>query len=55
VITGRKPKLSVEQARSLREWAGFATSMGQAAKRLGVARTTLHRYLRRQHKRRAYG
>jgi transcriptional regulator of acetoin/glycerol metabolism len=55
VITGRKPKLSGEQARSFLEWAAFATSMGQAAKRLGVARTTLHRYLRGQHKRRVYG
>lgn len=49
---GRRPKLTPEQVRALRQWAALGTTVSAVARRLGVSRGTLHRYLAGDHKER---
>ena len=46
---GQKPKLTLEQARRIREWAEFGTSLCQVAYRLGVKPATVRKYARGEH------
>lgn len=50
-LTGRRPKLTPEQVRALRQWAALGTTVSAVARTLGVSRGTLRRYLARAHKR----
>lgn len=45
---GRKPCLSADQLKSIREWAKFGTSTGDVARKLGVSTETVRRYARDQ-------
>lgn len=51
-IVGRKPALTPEQVRAVREWAAFGRSAPQVARNLGIGYSTLRRYLAGEHKRR---
>ena len=45
-LCGRKPRLTLEQARELRRWAEFGTTRAEVARRLGVTPDTVTRYVR---------
>ena len=53
-MNGRKPKLSPEDARRVREWASFGTNQSEVARRLGIDRRTVRYYINRVHKRPEY-
>jgi DNA invertase Pin-like site-specific DNA recombinase len=53
-MVGRKPKLTPEQARQVREWAALGRTPSQVARRFGIGVTTLKSYIRREHKREEY-
>jgi DNA-binding CsgD family transcriptional regulator len=53
-MNGRKPKLTPDQVRALREWAAFGKNMSEVGARLGINRRTVGAYLRREHKRREF-
>lgn len=46
---GRPPKLNAAQVRELHQWAAFGTSKVAVARRLGIGKTTLDRYLAGEH------
>lgn len=45
-MTGRRPKLTADQVRALREWAAFGRSTAAVARRYGVTTNTIRGYLR---------
>ena len=49
-MIGRKPKLSPDQVRQLREWAANRKTARAMAAELGIATSVLHAYLRGERK-----
>lgn len=51
---GRRPVLTPEQARQVREWAAFGVNYASVARRLGVSRNAVINYARGAHKSEGY-
>jgi predicted transcriptional regulator len=45
-LVGRKPKLSPDQVRQLREWAAFGRNQTDVARRMGISTGAVRNYLR---------